>query len=60
MFTAAEASLEASYKKEQKTIFDDVGPDYYGELNEQDAALLKAEREAEEEGTSLAHSITLS
>ena len=51
VFTAAEASLEASYKKEQTTIFDNVGPDYYGDLDEQDTALLKSEREAEEEGT---------
>jgi len=46
---AAEASLEASYKKERTTIFDNVGPEYYGYQEEQNEELLKSEREAEEE-----------
>ncbi|KAK4052143.1 NineTeen Complex (NTC) component [Microbotryomycetes sp. JL201] len=46
---AAESEEAEKYKHQRHTIFSNPGPNYYGEQDDQDEALLKAEREAEEE-----------
>ncbi|KAM0787911.1 hypothetical protein ACM66B_006119 [Microbotryomycetes sp. NB124-2] len=46
---AAESEEAEKYKHQRHTIFSNPGPNYYGELDDEDDELLKAEREAEEE-----------
>lgn len=50
----ADAATEAdSYKTQKHDMFNDVGPDYYGDQDEADENLLAFERTAEAEGLSL-------
>lgn len=49
-YTAAESEEAEKYKHQRHTIFSNPGPNYFGEQDDEDEDLLKAEREAEEEG----------